>query len=148
MNSSTTASASGGQPSQTLSNDPTTADPNETNSDRLKQQTQRVTTHHSNGLASPTTTNASSSNGHEANSSNGNNNNNNGHNRFTSSSTQTILTSSTNPSNNSNFSPSRIYTNSQKRSAQTDRPTFAECWTEVRISSSDRNSFLSFLVKQ
>lgn len=87
----------GGQSSQILSNDlpsTSTTDP---------KQTQRLTTHHSNGSL----TSSSNANGHESNSANG-------HDRFVSSSTQTILTNSSNPSHNNNTNSSRIYTNSQK----------------------------------
>jgi hypothetical protein len=82
-----------------------------TNSERLKQQTQRVT--HSNGLTSTTTadTNPSSSNGHETASSNGSNPHT--RNRFISSATQTVLTGSSYPPNG-NLNSSRIFTNSQK----------------------------------
>ncbi|CAF1217874.1 unnamed protein product [Rotaria sp. Silwood1] len=123
MNTSTN---SGGQQS-TLSIDNTTAttsnplplisDPNDNNnSERLKQQTQRLT-HHLNGLTSTSTTttantDASSSNGYEATSSNGNNNYT--HDRFVSSSTQTTLTGSSYPSNNENINSLRIFSNSQK----------------------------------
>jgi WD40 repeat protein len=123
------SSANSGGQSQILSPDNTTAattaplpltpDLNDNNnSERLKQQTQRLT-HHSNGVTSPSsatsnTNLSSSSNGHEGNSSNGNNNNNHPRNRFISASTQTILTSSSYPSNNGNTNTSRIFTNSQK----------------------------------
>jgi hypothetical protein len=121
MNSSTNSGGQSQAPSidnttaATSSPLPLTPDLNEnTNSERLKQQTQRLT-HHANGVTSPssttTNTNLSSSNGHETNSANGNNHT---RNRLTSSSTQTILTSSSYPSNNGNLNSARIFTNSQK----------------------------------
>lgn len=88
------------------------------NSERFKQQTQRLTPH-SNGVTSTGTTtttnpNLSSSNGHEGNASNGNNPTHPCANRLISSSTQTIITSSSFPSNNGNLQSLRTFTNSQK----------------------------------
>lgn len=95
---------------------PLSSDPNDNNSERLKQQTQRLT-HHVNGVpssnvgsssSSATNSNAASSNGHEASSSSNGNNN-----HFTSASTQTVITGSSYPSNG-NLTTSRTFSNSQK----------------------------------